>query len=259
MSLKYGGSTTMNRLQNYFIVTFVLLLCTHAFASESITMSVIDSPPYYTANAVPGEKRGVAIDLTTEAWKAVDVEVSFTFIPMARAVWSVIEQHHAAMLGTPQWFAKENKEHLIEAVDLLAIRFLFFYMKDRFPSGLAYEELHELKKYTIGNVRASSTLSFLHEAGLNLELVGEVEQNFIKLYTGRIDLSVGVDLSGWAILRKLYPDSIHEFATIEKSFFSALISAIFLKERTRLIQKFRNGLEKIIENGTYQRIIGEYY
>lgn len=248
-----------DKLYHFFIFLFVLLSCSHGFAFEKITMSVINSPPYYTADALPGEKRGVAIDLTSEAWKAVNVDVTFEFIPMARAVWSVIEHHHAAMLGTPQWFAKENKAHLIEAIDLLKIRFLFFYKKSKFPDGFAYEALHELKKFTVGNVRGSSTLPYLQAAGLNLELVGEVEQNFKKLYTGRIDLAVGVDLSGWAILQKLYPDARQEFATIEKSFFSALISAIFPKKQTRLIQKFRNGLGKLVEDGTYQKIIEEYY
>jgi len=241
------------------MVAMVLLLSTPAFASENITMAVIDSPPYYIAHPGPGEKRGVAIDLTTEVWQAMDVDVSFRFIPMARAVWSVIEQRNTAMLGTPQWFAKENKAHLIEAVDLLIIRFLFFYKKDRFPDGLSYDQLHELKQYRIGNVRGSSTLPLFQRAGLNLELVGEVEQNFKKLYADRIDLAVGVDLSGWAILQKLYPSSIHQFSTIKKPFFSAYVSAVFLKEQTDLIQKFRNGLEKILGNGTYQRIIKEYY
>ena len=46
---------------------------------------------------------------------------------------------------------------------------------------------------------------------------------------------------------------------IKKPFFSAYVSAVFLKEQTDLIQKFRNGLEKILGNGTYQRIIEEYY
>ncbi|MGD9212839.1 MAG: transporter substrate-binding domain-containing protein [Desulfobacteraceae bacterium] len=249
----------MKRPKIFFITILLLLPCTKGFADEKLTMAAIDSPPYYNANVLPGEKRGIAIDIASNAFKAVNTDVTIEFIPMARTVWAITTGKYPVMLGTPKWFASDNKEHLIESIDLLVIRFLLFYRKDRFPNGLSYKSLHELKKYTIGNVRGSSTISILKTAGLNMELVRKVELNFKKLYAGRVDLAVGVDLSGWDVLKKIYPNSINEFATIEKPFFSANVSAIFLKKQTDLIRKFRIGLGKILKDGTYNSIIKEYY
>ena len=245
-------------MKNTVFVFFLLIICT-GISADSIKVSTIDSPPYYVANPLPGEKSGIAIDLVTEAWKMADTEVLFDFIPIARAKWSLLENKHTALLGTSQWFSEEDQNTRIDSVNLLKIDFKIFYKKKRFPDGLNYEKLEDLKDYKIGNVRGSSTLPILEDADLNIELVGLVKQNFHKLHTDRIDLVVAVELTGWMFLKELYPDSFDDYAATDKNIYTANIGLVFRKENKEAIKQFKKGLIEIIENGTYETLINEYY
>lgn len=240
-------------------MTLSLVFCTTTFASEQVTLSTIEYPPFNQSEVLPNGGRGVLIDLVAEAFTAANVSVTFEFIPMARVVWSVVKKNHAATLGMEEWFAKENKEHLVETVELLNMNIVVFYKKDRFPEGLSYEHLRDLKSYTVGIVRGSSLIPLLEEAGVHVEPVSQIDQNFKKLSAGRLDLVVAVDLGGWTILRDLYPDFVDNFSTVKKPLLVNPAGLIFLKEHDRLIQTFRKGLGIILKNGTYYEILERYY
>ncbi len=208
---------------------------------------------------MPGKGNGVLYDLTTQAFKAVGSEVQIDFVPMARIVWSVTENNYDAALGTINWFAREQKEQLVEAVDMLYVNIVFFYKNERFPDGISYERLSDLKQYKVGSIRGSSTLPLLDKAGITYELVAELDQNFKKLDAGHIDLTVAVDLTGMNIVKKLFPDSFNRFSIVRKPILSLTTSMAFAKEKIYPLQTFKNGLDIILKNGTFYEIIERYY
>ena len=178
---------------------------------------------------------------------------------MARVVWSVIEDKYEANLGVLEWFAKEDEDHLVESIDLINVNIKFFYKKDRFPDGLSYENLSDLKEYKMGSVRGSSTLPILEKAGIKADLVPQIEQNFKKLDIGRIDLTAAVDLTGWIIINDLFPNASNTFSMIDKPLLSLTAGIIFHKKHSDTIQTFKKGLNQILENGTYYEILTRYY
>lgn len=242
---------------HWLISAFILFGATLCYGQDTIRVSAVNYPPYHNATIEPDGRRGVVVDLAIETFNALEMEVALFFVPMARAEWSLIERRHQAMLGTLPWFSPD-KRSLVTPVDLVPINFVFFYRKDLFPQGFTYAQLNELKPYRIGNVRGSSTLAVLAQHQLNQEVISDIEQNFKRLNAGLIDLVVSVDLSGWTILKKLYPERYKDFA-MSKSFYSSSASIMFLTENTALIERFRAGLKQIVENGRYNEIIDRYY
>ncbi|MBN2429223.1 MAG: transporter substrate-binding domain-containing protein [Deltaproteobacteria bacterium] len=249
----------MGRPAHILIVIISLLFCANAFASEPIKVSSTVYPSFSQPNVIPGRGNGVLYDLTVEAFKAADSEVKIDFVPMARIVWSVVEKKHHATLGVIEWFAKDQKDHLVETVELINANIVFFFKRERFPDGLSYEKLSDLKKYKIGSLIGSSTLPLFEKAGINAELVAELEQNFKKLNLGRIDLTVAIDLTGWNIIKDLFPDSANNFSTVKKPLIQLKTGLIFHKEQHDSLQTFKKGLDIILKNGTYHEIVERYY
>lgn len=244
----------------YFItITFSIFICTSVFASKPIKVSSTIYPSFSQPEVMPGKGNGVLYDLTVEACKAAGTKLQIDFIPMARIVSSVTENNYAAALGTINWFTREQKDHLVEAVDLITANIVFFYKKERFPDGISYEQLSDLKNYKVGSIRGSSTLPLLEKAGITTELVAELDQNLKKLDAGHIDLTVAIDLTGRNMLKKIFPDSADDFSIVEKPVLSIMTSLAFLKEQSGPLQSFKKGLDTILENGTFYEIVERYY
>lgn len=247
-----------------FIYLFLFLMvsfsfCINSFAFEKVKLSTIEYPPLFQSKFIPGKGYGIASDLTIEAFKAVGIDVNFKFIPMARCVQSVTLKKNPANLGSINWFMKDKKEDLVDVVNLFYINFMLFHKKKRFPEGISYENLSELKKYIIGNVRGSSTTPVVEKAALNIEWVSKLELNFKKLHAERLDFAIGGGISGWTMIREMFPESVNDFTTVAKSILKVPIGLVFHRDQIRLINKFKEGITIILENGMYYKILEKYY
>lgn len=224
-----------------------------------IRISTIEYPPLFQSTHLPGKGYGVASDLTVAAFNAVNAEVKFDYIPMIRSVSSVIARRHPASLGSINWFIKDQKEHAVEVVNLFNISFKLFYKKSRFPSGMSYQQLSELKPFSIGNVRGSSTTPVVNRARLNIRWISALEQNFRMLNADRIDFAIGGETAGWTLIQTLFPGEESQFAVVDKAIHTVPIGLVFHKDEQVLIQKFRQGIHRIIKDGSYFRILERYY
>ncbi len=242
------------------IISCTVFICTYTFASDPVVkVSSTIYPSFSQPDPIPGMGYGVINDLTVQAFKAVGTQVRIDFIPMARIVSSVTENNYDAALGTINWFTKEQKDHLVEPVDLLRANLVFFFKNTRFPDGIEYEQLYELKQFKVGCPRGSATIPLLEKAGITVELVAELDQNFKKLDAGHIDLTVAVDLTGLNIIRRLFPGTVAHYSIVKKPVLSIMTSLAFLNRRSGPMQSFQNGLDIILENGTFYEIIERYY
>lgn len=228
-------------------------------ASADVRLSTIEYPPLFQSTKIPGKGYGVASDLTQAAFDAVNVSVKFDYIPMARAVGSVITERHPANLGSINWFIKDRKDKSVKVVNLFNIGFKLFYKKVRFPKGLDYNRLSELKELQIGNVRGSSTTPVVNKAGLNIRWLSTLEQNFKMLNADRIDLAVGGETAGWTLIKSLYPNTSYQFAAAEKPIHQVPIGLVFHRNQQHLINQFNEGIDIILQNGTYMKIVQRYY
>ncbi|TCS41621.1 substrate-binding periplasmic protein [Reinekea marinisedimentorum] len=229
-----------------------------AIADDSLTVSIIDYPPisYYDYAANTG--RGVVADIVAEALTAGGLTPTFTPMPMARSVWSLNEGQYRATIGLDKWFQHAGRGHLIDRVDILNLNFVFFYKRQRFPQGIQYQQLEELNNYSIGNVRGSVTTELVTDADLKVHYLTEIEQNFLMLESGRIDLAIAVEFTGWHIIQENFPGRQDEFAATEQSMFSYPVSFIFSKTDTVLKEAFKKGMNHIYTNGRYTEILKNY-
>ncbi len=228
-------------------------------AHTDILISTIEYPPLFQSVEIPGKGYGVASDLTIAAFQSVNVNVKFAYYPMSRAVVSVTSQGYPANLGSINWFIKDRQDQSVEVVNLFNIDFKLYYKKTRFPGGLDYDKLSDLKHLQIGNVRGSSTTPVVTQAALNIHWFRSLEQNFKVLNANRIDLAIGGESAGWTLIKSLYPGLHHHFSTVEKSIHQVPIGLVFHKSQQDLIAEFNKGIDIILRNGTYMDIVQRYY
>lgn len=223
---------------------------------QGVTMYAIVYPPYSVVNAKTGEVSGLAIDVTRAAAKAAGVDVAIKTLPMARIGISFAENERSGLIGLKGWVEDKNVE--TEELDILNLGFVFYYKKNRFPQGLSYQTLEDLRPYTIGNVRGSATLDTLEAANLNLQLVGDVTLVFKMLEVDRIDLAVGGDLTGRLVIQALYPETQSRLESTQRYFFTTQVCVILKKSDVETISKLKEGLCAIYKNGVYQKILESY-
>jgi ABC-type amino acid transport substrate-binding protein len=68
-----------------------------------------------------------------------------------------------------------------------------------------------------------------------------------------------LELSGRAIIRKNYPESLSKFTNSKKAIHSISGDIMFPKKDESLFNDFKQGLSNIKKNGTYLKILKKYY
>lgn len=122
-----------------------------------------------------------------------------------------------------------------------------------------YEKLEDLKKYKIGYVRGGSLIPIFKNANLEPELAASLAQNVQKIYSGRDDMFAATELGGWAVIEKYYPDEVNRFARADKSIHHINGDIVFAKNQQNLMDTFKQGFDIIKNNGTYLKILKDYY
>ena len=135
----------------------------------------------------------------------------------------------------------------------------FFYIKGRnISEDFKWKKLEEFKKYKIGGTIGYWYLEDFKNIGLNADISNTDEDNIRKLYIGRIDFFIIDEIAGWEIIKKLYPESIEKFSTLEKEESKRGLYLMLSKKNSkseRVIRIFNEGLKKLKESGEYEEIL----
>lgn len=139
----------------------------------------------------------------------------------------------------------------------------FLYKKSRFPGGVNFTKLSELKDYKIGALTGSkwSKKLFQKDAGLKLDFAPTYELNIKKLYAERIDLLPLVDVTALPLLESVYPEIKEEFG-LSKPFSITSYCLIFSNKYPDcedVIDDIRTKLEQIDLQEILQKHYGQYY
>ncbi|QTA82325.1 Solute-binding protein family 3 domain-containing protein, MltF-like [Desulfonema limicola] len=256
----------MERLLKIFIKRFVLLILLSFIIglfvtsgiqaennSKTIHIATIDYPP------LMGVQNGVMTEIVTEAFKSQGFTIEYKIYPMARIVWSVTEGNDLAVVGSRAWFHKADTIKNVHPVSIYFTGLNFFSLKEKFPQGVIFEKLEDLKNYKIGYVRGGSLIPIFNKANLTPELVTTLSQNASKVYTGRIDMFAATELGGWGVIQKSYPDEVDKFTISKKHIHQINGDIVFAKDQIALMNIFQQGFETIKNNGTYLNILKKYY
>jgi polar amino acid transport system substrate-binding protein len=127
---------------------------------------------------------------------------------------------------------------------------VFFYNKKVHPNGIKYANLNELTGYHISGVTGYWYEDLFAKAKLQVEYVTSDEQGMTKLYFNRVDLAATDELVGWALIKKLYPREIAQFAVVEKPFSTTQLHLLVSRKyphAAEITQKFNATFEKLRE------------
>lgn len=237
----------------YFFI-FILL------SADTIRITTNEYEPYVIIDK-NGEHSGVIIDIVREAFQKEGVTVKFENYPFARATLMV--QNGEVEATIPKFKTEKRLKEFLFSDGIIQSRALFFYMKNqKIPENLKWDKIEDLKAYRIGATLGYWYIERFEKAGIKLDTASSNENNIQKLYLGRIDLFVIDEVTGWTIIKRIYPGEEDKFGVLSKEESSENLFIMFSKTNPnskRYIQKFNSGLEKIKKSGEYRRIIESYF
>jgi len=220
----------------------------------SVGLDANESPPYWSESLPYGGMGGEIVQAVSEEAGLVS---HIHFKPLQR----MIEDDTNNDLGNPGFYTRNQV--FADIIPIIAYRSSIFYYAPHHKGPVTIHGVEGLKKYRIGIL--SGTLaerSFFDKAGVVFEESYSQDSLFKKLRLGRIDLCIEIDLVGHRIISRLFPDQRNQFVSMNLPG-SASVIAILLAEgypqAGKIGTKYREGLQRIIANGKYRKILEKYY
>ncbi|SEL11507.1 polar amino acid transport system substrate-binding protein [Roseateles sp. YR242] len=215
-------------------------------------------PPYASARSEDsflgalfdeiGPEMGAALEFRYMPWKRCEAAVDDL------AVWGAVPyvptpEREARCLFSAPLYAKKTK--------------LFYYAPgDQAPPVASYSALAELRRFRIGGVRGYYYEQLLRDAGIQMDAAVSEEQNFKKLFAGRVDFVAAVDTVGWSLIPRLFsPREAKNFHTLETPLhvgFNYLMTSKRFPETGPLLERFNAALEKLRRDGRYKRVADRF-
>lgn len=193
----------MARFWPLFLAIFWLFSPHLGLAAEGkkkLTLGTLEWPPH-TSSYMQGQ--GHLIAIVKRVFEEAGYETEVKFMPWARVLQEVDKGRiDGAASAYPN---DERKQKYLISESYARAPLGFFKMKDKV---IGFSRIEDLKPFTIGVGRGyAHTPEFDHATYLKKELVDRVEQNFLKLIAGRIDLAAGDRANGYYVLSKLISET----------------------------------------------------
>ena len=226
--------------------------------AQEVTIVTENYPPYHY------EKNGAVVGQGTETVRAVldvlNIEANIEIYPWARAYYMALNNKNTLIYGiarTPQ------RENLFKWIGVSSpVRYCLFALTSR--NDIHVNTLEDAKQYTIGTVRDDIIEQYLMENGFkireHIEPNSSYEANLKKLVNKRVDLWGLVDLTAYYLVKSNhYPKSIIKEVYCLKGISSEGAYMAFSRNTPdALVDRFREALKIIKEDGTYDRILSQY-
>lgn len=220
---------------------------------KPIVIATIDYPP------LMGTREGIMTDLAREAFKAVDIPITFIIVPMSRIEWIVSNANTDAAVGSMDWIHNDSAKSSLKHTCIFYTGFHFFYLKNKFPNGLKFDDICELKHHRIGYIRGGALSPIFEQKGIKPDWVADLSRNARKLFLNRIDMFAATEISGWTVINNHYPEYSHKLAMDTHILKDIYGDVIFGPNQSDLHESFQIGFDIIKENGTFLNIFKSYY
>lgn len=209
-------------------------------------------PPFLSENL---PHQGVVAHLLRDIFAAAGYNVSFTFLPWARAYHDTANGKYAA---TAVWmFSADRTSEFLYSDAVLDEQFVFFHRKHRL---FDWHQMADLRGLQIGGGLGYSygpAFDNAVNAGVfKISRVGSTEQNFRRLAAGRIDVFAEEISVGYHVLNNQLPELA---TTISHHSKPLLINQSFLlfpqqtADSSKLLVLFNQQLLQFKQSGRYQR------
>ncbi|MBU1437038.1 MAG: transporter substrate-binding domain-containing protein [Gammaproteobacteria bacterium] len=240
------------------MVSFVCLLSLPVVLANAPTplkplaISAGEWPPYLGADL---PEQGMAARLIRDIFKDAGYQVTFQFLPWARAYQDSKQGRYAA---TAVWMKVPSREQDFWFSDaVLNETFVFFHLKS---NPLYFESLADLANVRLGGgLGYSYGIAFDTEVAKNnidISRVGDTAQNFRRLAKGRIQAFPEEMHVGYHVLKTQLPELAAQIDHNPKPLLINQSFVLFPKtsgNSEQLQQLFNHGLANYRANGRYQQ------
>ena len=254
-------------LKKQAITCLIILLCLFLPAptvyAKHVRIATFHYPPVMDRNKPHG---GLMGDIVHAAFSKVNIEPDFVYYPAKRMLLNYIgTEEYIACMGPVVLVDRQpqdRKQQVISIPPLVDILMVFAYYKPahgRKPT--TYERLSELNGFRVGTILGSNTTPLLQDAGINV-IETHLNSQIKLLQANRIDFAAVGLLTGLDLIKTFFPDRLDAFAFISKPIMELPTSIYFNKRFPNsgsYSEQFRTGLNAIIDDGQYIRILENYY
>ncbi|MCL9782751.1 transporter substrate-binding domain-containing protein [Vibrio sp. S4M6] len=228
----------------------------NAYAEEKrriIEVFTADHPPLI------GSKDTIMSDIVTEAFQVQKTKVVMVSYPTSRIQWAMETKTANIVLGPIDWFINSNINEDLITIDIYFVTMRLFGLREKFPNGIKFNDLSDIQNYRIGYVLGGVLVPLLREAGLKPNLFTSLQQTAKLTALGRIDVFIAPTIVGWKVINETYQEKKQMFVQSEKGLKTVSGNLIFHRDQQHLAEIFKKGLIKIIDNGTYLKIMKKYH
>ncbi len=235
-------------------VLFIQSLLISISAAEAIKFGANESYPYWSSVSKSG---GMASEIVDAIFEEADLRYQIEFAPLKR----LIDDDENNDLGNPEFYMKT--QDFAEIIPIAIYSSSFIYYQPHHKEKIIIHSIEDLKAYKVGALKGTQdNHSYFLKSGIAFEASYSQESLIKKLKFKRIDLSVNIELVAKTVIKKLYPDEIGNFKFIPIKGSNSTIAIMISEEQPNahdIALKIRSGLDEVIKNGRYQKIVEKYY
>lgn len=240
-----------NLLKILGMVCCVIIITTNCYGKEIIRLSTGDWPPYISKNL---KHNGVVLHIIAEAFKMVDINVEYTWLPWKRAL---LMAKNGQFDGSAVWgggIDPIREDNFYYSDLILKSEWVFFHLKS-YPFD--WKEWDDLAGIPLGATLAynyGDNFKRLEKEGkLDVQWVPSDEMNFRKLLAGRIKV-FGIERDvGYSLLQyKFKPEEAALVTHHPQSDIPAYYHLIFsrkIKKNKQILHLFNKGLRRMRATG----------
>lgn len=251
---------TIRVLLRGLTLVFAALPGNTAFCDGAPQIQVLteEFPPY--SYAEKGEIKGLSTEIVTEVLNNAGLTYEITIYPWARALAMAQSAPNTLIYSIGR---NAQRENAFQWVGVIAPSdFYFFALANR--SDIVVNSLEDAKKYLIGTTRNDVREQYLISKGFtvdrHLQSVTNQEQNILKLFNRRIDITPLPALLAYHLTEK----NGHSRAELKKVYHLTEVSsegyymAFSNSTPSEIVEKCRTELKKLKDSGKYDKIQQRY-
>lgn len=235
----------------------VLSLRSISGTAETLEVAIFEYPPLLSEHK---QNYGLEPSVVSAAFEQVNVKVNYHFFPPARAIEATKLGNFDATLG---WVHSEEREKSFYFSDAIAESPLVFFHLKSFPfNWKTYADVYGIPIGTVSLYHYGTDFHEAVDAGkIPIEEVSQDELNFKKLLAGRIKLTPVSLYVGYDLIQKTFDARTADLFTHHPRHLKISVHHVLFPrakaESASRVKLFNKGLQKLKENGGYQRILDE--
>lgn len=243
-------------IKSIVIIFFLLLMGVPSIAEERIPLATGEWEPF-TSSEIEGY--GFFSEIVTAAFKEADIDITYNFYPWKRCAAYV--KSGDVFAAFPYSITNQRKNYASFSDPVSETTTVFFYNRKKHNNPIEYDNIVELKQYTIVGVLGYYYADVFKKANLDVMYVTTEKKALELIYHERYDIFPLSNYVGWNLIKNLYPKDYHSFTTCKTPLDTTTLHLMVSKKYPNyksLIKKFNAALIRVKKKGIYQEILSRH-